>query len=204
MEFIAENYIWIILIGVVILMTLIGYIADKTDFGKNKPVKVKKEKPVKVKKEKIKKEKNEEVAEEEINVDELPKNDIDPMNDFPMENDENMDDVKTEQAFDTDEMDLSPKVDNDFDYELNDDSEVEQQAVPVQDEVASNAEIKEEPVSEDLFTGFDDTTSTPDEEKISEELLGDKKEDLEIELPSIDTLNKELEEDSEDDDVWKF
>ena len=45
MNFVTENYIWIIIIGIVILMTIIGYIADKTDFGKEslKKKKVKKE-----------------------------------------------------------------------------------------------------------------------------------------------------------------
>lgn len=45
LNFVTENYIWIIIIGIVILMTIIGYIADKTDFGKEslKKKKVKKE-----------------------------------------------------------------------------------------------------------------------------------------------------------------
>ena len=34
MDFIVDNYIWFIVIGVVILMAVIGYIADKTDFGR--------------------------------------------------------------------------------------------------------------------------------------------------------------------------
>lgn len=48
LNFVTENYIWIIIIGIVILMTIIGYIADKTDFGKEslKKNKVKKEKDV--------------------------------------------------------------------------------------------------------------------------------------------------------------
>lgn len=32
--FFEENYVWMIVIGVVALMTVIGYIADKKDFGK--------------------------------------------------------------------------------------------------------------------------------------------------------------------------
>lgn len=34
LEFIVQNYIWILIIGIVVVMTIIGYIADKTDFGK--------------------------------------------------------------------------------------------------------------------------------------------------------------------------
>ena len=44
---------------------------------------------------------------------------------------------------------------------------------------------------------------TPEEKKES-----DKKEESEdipeIDLPSIESLDKELNEDTEDDDVWKF
>lgn len=36
MEFIVNNYIWFIIIGGVSLLINIGYIADKTNFGKNK------------------------------------------------------------------------------------------------------------------------------------------------------------------------
>ena len=63
MDFIADNYVWFIVVGIIILMAVIGYIADKTDFGRKgkdedtkekKVEKPKKEKKVKEKKEKIK------------------------------------------------------------------------------------------------------------------------------------------------------
>ncbi len=59
MDFIVQNYVWFIVGGIIILMVVIGYIADKTDFGRkgkeeNKVEKPKKEKKVKEKKEKIK------------------------------------------------------------------------------------------------------------------------------------------------------
>lgn len=41
MDFIVDNYFWFIVGGVVILMIIIGYIAEKTDFGR-KPFKEKK------------------------------------------------------------------------------------------------------------------------------------------------------------------
>ena len=34
MDFIMDNYVWFIVIGVIIIMAIIGYIADKTDFGR--------------------------------------------------------------------------------------------------------------------------------------------------------------------------
>ena len=63
MDFIMDNYVWFIVVGIIILMAVIGYIADKTDFGRKgkdedtkekKVEKPKKEKKVKEKKEKIK------------------------------------------------------------------------------------------------------------------------------------------------------
>ena len=63
MDFIVDNYVWFIVVGIIILMAVIGYIADKTDFGRKgkdedtkekKVEKPKKEKKVKEKKEKIK------------------------------------------------------------------------------------------------------------------------------------------------------
>lgn len=58
MDFIIDNYIWFIVVGIIIIMAVIGYIADKTDFGRKlsiqKEERPKKEKKVKEKKEKIK------------------------------------------------------------------------------------------------------------------------------------------------------
>ena len=44
MEFITDNYIWFIIGGIVFFMAIVGYIADKTDFGRNKVTKEPKEK----------------------------------------------------------------------------------------------------------------------------------------------------------------
>lgn len=63
MDFIVDNYVWFIVVGIIILMAVVGYIADKTDFGRKgkdedtkekKVEKPKKEKKIKEKKEKIK------------------------------------------------------------------------------------------------------------------------------------------------------
>ncbi len=79
MEFIIDNLVWFIAGGVVILMTIIGYFAEKTDFGKNlsstndndesekvvEPKKekyTKKEKPTKKEKEPKKEEIKEEIS----------------------------------------------------------------------------------------------------------------------------------------------
>lgn len=47
MDFIIENYVWFTIIGVFLVMALIGFIAEKTDFGrKGREVKPKIEKEV--------------------------------------------------------------------------------------------------------------------------------------------------------------
>ena len=66
MDFFVNNYVWFIIGGVVILMAIIGYIADKTDFGR----KGKEEKP-KVEKPKKEKEKKEKIKVEAKGINEL-------------------------------------------------------------------------------------------------------------------------------------
>lgn len=51
MDFITQNYLWIIIFIIVILMAIVGYIADKTEFIKKsekniKPKKEEKEQPI--------------------------------------------------------------------------------------------------------------------------------------------------------------
>lgn len=43
MDFVIDNYLWFVIGGIVILMIIIGYFAEKTDFGK-KPLREKKPK----------------------------------------------------------------------------------------------------------------------------------------------------------------
>ena len=42
LDFLYDNYIWIIIVGVILLMALIGFIAEKTNFGKEQFKKVEK------------------------------------------------------------------------------------------------------------------------------------------------------------------
>ncbi|MDD3452889.1 MAG: hypothetical protein PHN42_01255 [Bacilli bacterium] len=232
MEFISENYIWIIIIAVVIIMTVIGYIADKTDFGK-KPVKEKKIKEKKITKE------EKDVVEDDQNLDfQLNENEMTEM---------------IEPAFDTDEMDLGTSFDDEMELKTQDniigdnlennqieedikfdESNIETPSFELKEDNNINTleaseepsfELKEEKedttvdnesLEESNFNNEtnEDTNFEPEmnsfelpkddsEEKISNDLLGNN-DDLDIELPSIESLNKELSNDTEDDDVWKF
>lgn len=63
MSFIEQNYLWFIIAGIIIVMIIVGYIAEKTDFGHKKI-----EKQVKPKVEKVKQEKKEIKVEDLKNV----------------------------------------------------------------------------------------------------------------------------------------
>ena len=72
MDFIVENYVWFIVGGVIILMAVIGYIADKTDFGrKGKDNQTNEEKPKKESKPKKTVEKKEKIKVEAKGINEL-------------------------------------------------------------------------------------------------------------------------------------
>ena len=93
MTFLSENYVAIILVLVIVLMTIIGYFADKKYSGDAKPVEKKKDKK---KKEKNKEEVNEAVEEFDIPTDLEPtvnemedlaniNNDVEPVEPLPVE-----------------------------------------------------------------------------------------------------------------------
>ena len=72
MDFIVENYVWFIVGGIIILMAVIGYIADKTDFGrKGKDNQTNEEKPKKESKPKKTVEKKEKIKVEAKGINEL-------------------------------------------------------------------------------------------------------------------------------------
>ena len=58
MDFIANNYVWIIVVGIIILMAVIGYFADKTDFGRKVKTEKTEKNIEKIEKKKNKKEKD--------------------------------------------------------------------------------------------------------------------------------------------------
>ena len=58
MDFIANNYVWLIVVGIIILMAVIGYFADKTDFGRKVKTEKTEKNVEKIEKKKNKKEKD--------------------------------------------------------------------------------------------------------------------------------------------------
>lgn len=92
MDFIVDNYVWFIVGGVIILMAIIGYIADKTDFGRKNKEEQNSEKKVKEKKVKEKKvdEKKEKIKVEAKGINELTQKAAKDSQ-IPLENDVNKD-----------------------------------------------------------------------------------------------------------------
>jgi len=209
MEFIAENYIWFIIIGIVVLMTIIGYIADKTNFTKKEENREKIKGSKKKKKEKIEEvEAYEEIPEEnvptqnndileEILVEDIPANEVPEIN--AME-DFNMDSTKPEFEMGVPEV-LGEEV-----LLENEETEPlfrEEDTVQNLDEIVASKPTEvsenESQIEEDLYVGLD---GTPNAYKEVENT--DEQDDLEIELPSISSLDSELKEETDEDDVWKF
>lgn len=88
MPFIVDNYIWFAVGGLVIIMAIIGYFADKTDFGrKNEEKKAKEPKPKKEKKAKKEDKKPEKIEVDAKGIGELTQSMVTetPTEEAPME-----------------------------------------------------------------------------------------------------------------------
>lgn len=121
MEFFQENYVWFIVGGIIILMAIIGYIADKNDFYREevqkypKPIKDKKEKKNKKEKKENKVEEhndinqniNDKVEDQIVNIDEKANEEVDeslfvPLTDTlpPTENEAKIEEASVDQIND--------------------------------------------------------------------------------------------------------
>lgn len=181
LDFVSNNYVWFVVGGIILLMALIGFIAEKTDFGK-KPLKEKK--VAKKESEEIKKT-DEEVkpvlepsleASEGENLDTL---DFDIKDDSEGTSETVAKEDTVEDFLDTDVSE--PVTANTNTEDLNapfGDNEEKSVEEDKNEEMTSDEEVK--PVLE------------PSLEKIDEEKLP---------LPEIDKID---DNDDEDDDVWKF
>lgn len=200
--FLTDNYVWIIVIAVIVVMTIIGYIADKTKFGEKKE-KNEKVKPVK-----------------EIEKNEEPTIEEPQMDDF-MTEERQMDNFMMEQP-DKQEVELGNASDN-FEAPSESTDEVGfesfEPVAPLQEEVqeepmnfempseieaVENKEITPEN-SEEVVSETLETTNVPVEENMNQEnIFPEETVEEDFGLPSIDKLNQEIAEVEEDEDVWKF
>lgn len=204
MEFLSENYIWLIVVGVFIIMVIIGYLADKKQNGGKKT--------------KLKdhvEELNDQDMQEpnEVQIDEWEDKPI------PKEEDEIIEVKGMDNSFDSwdtslDNLDENTPEEN---SESNSEEVVDNQKstddvepVPVEE---SDTLKSEEPFSEPEVSNVEsvqEETTVPEETNnsdLEEESTEDETnpiEDLEITLPNIDTLNDEIKDVVNAEDVWKF
>jgi len=200
MEFYVDNWPWFLGGAIIILMALIGYIAEKTDFGRKDMIRQEK---VKKQPKENKKEKQDEKTEEVVEIEE-PRAEVqmalatDTFLENPIEEDLN-----------------APFGDEDTNQEHLD--IITEQPVEELDEL-NFEEIFIEPneqedvntnITEDLNAPFGDVTFdkpfVPVEEVVVQEPTDkinlDDVNELNVELPDLDTI---VTEEDDSDDVWKF
>lgn len=190
MNFLEANYIWLIIIGVILIMALIGYIAEKNDYGKVE----RKPKEPKVKKEKKKKEKKEEVK-EKIETPEIDFNNFD----VSME--------ATPEVAPIEEFAIDPEPVQEITPTFEDlNIPVKEEPKPMEEDLTAPLEgIKqvETPVIEDIPADLYAPIGDVVEEKTEEPIPVPDVEPVDAKLPDLDKI-KENDAPAIDDDVWKF
>jgi len=201
MDFIVENYVWFVVGGIIILMAIIGYYADKTDFGRikrevkpKKEVLEKEEKPKKEKKKKSKS-KKEEVTEE--NIVEAALEDIAEASEEPV-----LENNNTEDLFQT----LEPN----FDAPLNEEVDESLFAPLTEDNLETTQDVVEEQ-TQDTPIGDISEYMNPEVEanfelnNVEPVTLPEENNNYNATEESATDLNVNIEQPvAEDDDVWKF
>ena len=196
MDFITDNYIWFIVGGVVILMAIIGYIADKTDFGR----KWKTEKVVEKKKKKNKESKPTKIEVDAKGINELSQ-DVAEKNFKNSENEVNND------------VTFTPPLTDDVQPTVND----QQFTAPIANETVDQSLFA--PLTEQSDQTVNNDTTTNDNSVVQNDTVSEvvneepqNSEDNQVEeLQNINPTNlpettdkKENEVVSEDEDIWKF
>lgn len=184
MQFLADNYFWFILGGIIILMAIIGYIADKTDFGRNKESKPKTTKPEKkVKEKKVKEKKTSKTKIEAKGLADLSQSITEKMQqELPILNEE----------VETKEEDLYAPI---GDVQADQSDTISQDLYAPMPPADSNME---QPVNIDAINSVEEPIANePFEEPVAEDVL---------QPVGMDTLpeTEETQPVSEDDDIWKF
>lgn len=210
--FLLENYVWIIVGVIIVLMTIIGYIADKTDFGnkKEKPAKKQKESNIEKIEEPVLEETTDVQVFEDEKIDEVPEIDytqeispVAPLDDFemPEESSIEQEDISEESSLE------EPVV---LDDNMNEESQQEDNNISF-DEVVSEEmpDSIEEEVSEPIDNAFEEIKEDENSELNSDEQTDINTEEPEalneqFELPNIDKLNEEIADVEQEEDVWKF
>ncbi len=150
-DFVTANAMWFIIGGVVIVMAIIGYFVDKSDFGRNKE-----EKEVKPKQEKVKKEKP--VKKEKIKIENKGLNDLTQPTEV-VENETPTQEVKEEDLF----TPLSTEVNAELGKE-----EIDESLFAPLD--TANTNISEEPIDLSKDNSINETNTTEEQPKTEEDV----------------------------------
>lgn len=202
-NFLETNYIWLIVAGVIILMAIIGYFAEKSEGHKKTKQKVNK------------------MEKEEIDVpvvNEIAETTVDPFND----------DLKEDvQSNENESLNVEPEIEDESEFGSFDenlysdiDEETELQVEPIQGEevpVQSNEEILEQnnDYGDELASKktseldySEEPVSQPSESieqnSYANEEIDKDVDELGVNLPSLETLDEEIKDVDDEDDVWKF
>lgn len=204
LDFLSENYVWLIVIGVFILMIIIGYFADKNQNKEKKPKL----------KDHVDELDNQENETNDVKIDEweetpVPKEEDEIIEVKGLDNsfdswDDNMEGANETSAEEsvnednaTDESEANEESSEVVESAVDESSDIEEPAIKDNSEMVESA-IDEPSETEEPIT---DTVESAEEKPIEE---ANPIEDLEITLPNIDTLNEEIKDVVDAEDVWKF
>lgn len=234
MDFIIDNYVWFIVAGVILIMTLIGYIADKTEFVENQKAKDKEKKKKQEQLKKEKKSKEQEIFEKEIHNGKNLVLEESPV-DYPIEIEESSDEPPVDTSFEDSigSMDEGLTFEEPVPVELNEEAPSTQEPVLVEENeeapsfespIDFQTEPIEAPITNDTFSEVDPDIMKPleggvlnldnyaKEEEIAPieepEKIIVPEEPMNVEMPSAteDIIKPEESTftDDTDADVWKF
>ncbi|MEI3529493.1 MAG: NADH-quinone oxidoreductase subunit J [Bacilli bacterium] len=208
MDFLSEYYLWFVIGGIILLMALIGYIADKTDFGR-KDITAKKSK-----KEKDKPNKKSEVnvVEPDKNVElvsEVAPTITQPVTDVMPESEPIADD--SQSPIDIADIDPFVMPDNN-DVQLDNNASLTVNENTTEDEDIEIKEVTDDSTfafNNDLssFAAIDTVNPIASADAIDNNIPEVVSEDNVIDTPNnvIDELPKESQDTQEtEDDIWKF
>ncbi len=216
MDIVMDNYIiWIIVAIVIILMTIIGYIAEKTDFGKKEFSKRGKFGKMKLKKAKGKSKGINEVEEKEAPVEDSNslgqalENSEEKM-EFQIPNSLTNENSNMKAGYTTPNI---SSLDQEWNLSSNNSIESNKTITPIEEDlnVPLNDTRKNEEISEEF--NMPEPKKSPVIKRIEEDLnapFGDdvqesKSSEESLVLPDIDSVKEEVPLNNEaEDDIWKF
>lgn len=207
MEFLSEYYLWFVIGGIILVMALIGYIADKTDFGR-KDITPKQTKNKNKTKEQNVQEISKDQDEEKISIEEPTIStqpiDIVPDVTLPMEE-------SNELA--TDISDIDPFVMPEVVEEIQTDNNIQAVTEPSDGEMQNDVDIEIKEVTDDstfalnndlsVFEASDISNPVASTETVENNVAEVIGEDIPVEVTD-GAINATLDEQDGEEDIWKF